>query len=266
MKIGVFDSGLGGLVIAKAIRDVLPDYDMLYLGDTLHVPYGNRSCDTIYDYSQKAVAFLFEQGCSLVIVACNTVSATALRPLQQHYLPSSIYYDRRILGVVVPTLEYAIDHGTKRLGIIGTRHTIESHIYQMELQKIDPGIQIFQKATPLLVPLIENDGMRWVDDVLESYLTPLLSHDIESLILGCTHYAFLKNRIQNIVGTNVKVMSQDDIIPPKLKDYLGRHSERASTLSKKGAIDFMATDLTDAYHIAAEKIYGQNIHIRKVTL
>ncbi len=264
MKLGVFDSGLGGLLIAKSIRRHIPDIDILYFGDTLHLPYGNRSKETIYEYSKRAVEFLFEQDCNLIITACNTVSASALRQLQQEYLPKSKYVDRRILGVVVPTLECALDAGYKNLGVIATNYTVNSNIYAEELQKIDSSIRIFQKNTPLLVPLIENEGMQWVHSILESYLTPLVTNNIECLILACTHYPFLKGEIRSIIGSDIALITQDEIIPAKLKGYLKCHPEIAGKISHDGVSEFMITDITDGYKCAAYKIYGEEIEIKKV--
>lgn len=264
MKLGVLDSGLGGLVIAKAIRDHLPDLDMLYFGDTLHLPYGNRSAEAIYNYSKNAVEYLFEQGCVLIIVACNTISASALRRLQQEYLPSSPYFDRRILGVVVPTLECAIDAGYEKLGVIATNYTVSSHVFEEELHKLNPDIQITQQNTPLLVPLIENNGEEWIEPVLKRYLSTFGDKDIEALILGCTHYAFLKNQVSKIIGENVRILSQDEIIPDKLSDYLKRHPEIAERVARKEKTDFQVSDITDGYINAARKIYGQDIKVRKV--
>lgn len=262
MKLGIFDSGLGGLLIAKSIRAHLPDVDILYFGDTLHLPYGNRSSEAIYEYSKRAMEFLFAEDCNLIVTACNTVSASALRQLQQQYLPNSQYSDRRILGVVVPTLETAIDRGYKRLGVIATNYTIESGIYPDELQKIDPEIQIFQKNTPLLVPLIENNGAQWLPSVLEHYLEPLLEHKIECLILGCTHFPFLKEDIKRIIGNNVSLISQDDIIPQKLMDYLKRHPEISDKITTAGTSEFLVSDITKGYGDAAEYIYQSPIPIK----
>ncbi len=260
MKLGVFDSGLGGLLIAKAIRQHIPNIDLLYFGDTLHLPYGNRSHSAIYEYSKRAIDFLFEQDCNLIITACNTVSAKALRLLQQEYLPNSPYKDRRILGVVVPTLECAIDHGYKHLGIIATNYTIESNIFPEELNKIDPDIKIIQQNTPLLVPLIENNGEEWIEDVLQKYLRPMKSK-IECLILGCTHYPFIKSYIKKVLGEEVTILSQDEIIPAKLVDYLTRHPEISSQISKKCSSKFYVSDLTKGYETAARKIYNNDIII-----
>ncbi len=265
MKLGIFDSGLGGLLMAKSIRKEIADIDILYFGDTLHLPYGNRSKNSIYEYSKSAVEFLFKQDCNLIICACNTVSASALRRLQQDYLPYSEYKDRRILGVVVPTLESAQDAGYKKLGLIATNYTINSNVYEDELQKIDAEIKIFKANTPLLVPLIENDGMRWIKPILEHYLQPLIKNNIECLILGCTHYPFFKNEIRAIIGDSVKIMAQDEIIPKKLENYLQRHKEIAEKISHNGETEFMVSDLTDGYKSAASSIYGANIEIKKVT-
>ena len=266
MKIGIFDSGLGGLVIAKSIRHAIPDTCILYFGDTLHLPYGNRSFEAIYEYSKRAVEFLFEQDCALIIVACNTVSANALRKLQQEYLPQSPYSERRILGVVVPTLECAIDRGYKNLGLIATNYTITSNIFEYELQKLDPEITLIQKNTPLLVPLIENDGTEWIPAVLERYLKPFKEKGIDALILGCTHYPFLKKQIKAALGQGIEVLSQDEIIPDKLTDYLRRHEEIGSKLSMNGDIQFTVSDLTKGYRNAAGQIYGENIEIKKIDL
>ncbi len=263
MKLGIFDSGLGGLLIAKAIHTHMPDLDTVYFGDTLHLPYGSRSDAVIYDYSVRAVEFLFEQGCQLIVVACNTVSATALRPLQQKYLPASPYADRRILGVVVPTLESALDSGATRLGVIATAHTVQSDIYSAELKKIKPGVHIAQQSAPLLVPLIENEGQPWMLSVLEHYMRPLLDEDIECLILGCTHYSFLKDKARHIAGDNIQILSQDEIIPLKLEDYLRRHPEISNKISRKGERLFYVSDITPSYQSAAQQIYGEEIIIEK---
>ncbi len=263
MKLGVFDSGLGGLLIAKSIREHIPDIDIIYFGDTLHLPYGNRSKEAIYEYSKRAIEFLFEQDCNLIITACNTVSASALRMLQQQYLPNSKYKERRILGVVVPTLECAIDLGYKNIGVIATNYTVNSNVYGEELQKLDPKIRIFQAESPLLVPLIENDGGQWLSSVLEHYLMPLLNNNIECLILGCTHYPFLKEQIRSIIGSDIAILAQDEIIPLKLKLYMESHPEISDKITRNGETKFIVSDFTKSYENAAYKIYGQEINIEE---
>ncbi|MBK6897456.1 MAG: glutamate racemase [Alphaproteobacteria bacterium] len=265
MNLGVFDSGLGGLLIAKSIRTHLPDIDMIYYGDTLHLPYGNRSAEAIYEYSRRAMEYLFSQDCRLIIVACNTVSATALRRLQQEYLPSSPWPERRIIGVVVPTLEEAIEKGHKNIGLLGTHHTVNSNVYSQELQKLNPDIQIVQNAAPLLVPMIENDGIRWIDPVLKHYLAPLIESGSECLILGCTHYSLLKDKITTLAGKNMTLLSQDEIIPRKLASYLDRHPEIANDIGRSGKSRFLVSDLTQNYKESAISLYGQHIEIEKTT-
>jgi len=245
MKIGIFDSGLGGLLITRAIHDALPDYDLVYIGDTLHVPYGSRSKEAVYSLSENVIDYLFkEQDCALIIVACNTASASALRPLQQQYLTKH-YPDRRILGVVIPTLETAIDLGHTNIGLIATENIIQSNIYGEELCKLKADLTLHTQATPLLVALIEHDGLEWVTPILKSYLKPLCQENIQSLILGCTHYPHLKSLIRAELGDDITLISQDEIIPKKLKNYLDRHPEINTRLSKTGLIDFLVTDLTD---------------------
>ena len=265
MKLGVFDSGLGGLLIARAIRSALPDIDMIYLGDTLHVPYGKRSPKAVYDFTKRSVEFLFEQDCNLIIIACNTASASALRQLQQIYLPKS-WPDRRILGVVVPTLECAVEEGLKNIGILGTSNIISGGIYKQELSKIDPDVEIHQQAAPLLVPLIEEGGIKYAHDILTDYIAPLQAKGVDSIILGCTHYPYLKNFIAGIAGEDIKILSQDDIIPKKLKDYLRRHPEIADKIGRSGESDFFVTDITDNYRQSAVDMMGGRVDLKLVTL
>ncbi len=265
MKLGIFDSGLGGLLIAKAIKNHMPSIDMVYLGDTLHVPYGNRSDEVIYDYCYKGIDFLFSQDCKLIIMACNTGSAAALRRLQQEYLPGR-YPDRRILGVVVPTLEKAAEQKHQKIGLIATNYIIQSNIYKEELQKINPKIEIFSQATPLLVPMIENDGMHWVGPILRTYLQPLLDQKVQSVILGCTHYPMLKSIIKKEMGDDLILLSQDEIIPKKLEDYLKRHPEISEPMGSSGIQEFYITDVTDSYERSAHFIYNKEIVIQKADI
>ncbi len=264
MKLGIFDSGLGGLLITKAIREKMPDIDMVYFGDTLHLPYGNRSDDAIYEYTRQSMDYLFQQDCKLIIVACNTASAAALRRLQQTWLKKT-WPGRNIIGVVVPTLETAIERGYKKLGVIGTNYMMRSDVYKEELQKIDPNVKIIQKATPLLVPLIENDGMKWAESVLEDYISPMVKDGIECLILGCTHYPFLRQQIAKI-APGVDLISQDDIIPEKLQSYLERHPEYNNQIGRNGTLEFHVSDLTENYYKAARTIYGADIVVEKAKM
>lgn len=266
MKIGIFDSGLGGLVIAKSIFKKLPKYDYIYLGDTQNLPYGEKTSAEIYRYTKKAVDFLFKQNCELVIVACNTSSALALRRLQQQYLPK-VYPGRRILGVVVPTLEVADNsHRRKKIGVIGTFATIKSHIYKKELQKIDSKAEIFELATPKLVPLIEANSLQQAKKTLKLYLKALQKENIEALVLGCTHYPILKREVKGLMGKKIEVISQDEIIPGKLVDYLKRHSEFEKKLAKHRKREFLVTALNKNFADVAARLFGRKLKLKLINL
>lgn len=259
-KIGIFDSGLGGLYVAQAVRKALPDYDYLYLGDTLNLPYGRRSNDQINDLCEAAMRHLFTQGCELVLVACNTASAACLRRMQQGFLARE-FPEKRVLGVVVPTLETAIDSGHTNIGLIATERTAHSNIYETELQKINPAVRLHSKATPLLVPLIEHGGEKYLDIVLKDYVDPLLANDIDCLILGCTHYISLKDRVRDITG--VDIISQDEIVPVKTTQYLARHPDMAARLSRNGTFEIQATDLNEFFEANIRALVGMDIAVSK---
>jgi len=266
MKIGVFDSGLGGLMIMRSIRDRLPNHDLVYLGDTLRLPYGGRSRKAIYHFTESAIDHLFKvEDCALVIVACNTASANALRQIQQDYLINN-YPDRRVLGVVVPTLETAIEHDNTRIGLIGTNYTISSGIYEEELKKLNSRIELFTQATPLLVPLIENDGLKWAPSILKEYLAPLRQKDIQSLILGCTHYPILKEHICKELGRSIKLIAQDEIVPNKLARYLDCHPEINEQIDKNSHNKFLVTDLPEPITNSANELWSNHIRLEKVKL
>lgn len=262
-KIGIFDSGLGGLYVARAVQQMLPQYDYAYLGDTLNVPYGGRSMEAIYELSKKAIQFLFEeQDCELAIIACNTASVTALRKLQNEYLIKN-HPDKRILGVIVPTLESATELGATQIGLIATEYTVRSKIYDEEIAKITPSAKIFGQPTPLLVPLIENHGEKYMEEILNDYLEPLIAEGLDSLILGCTHYIAIKDLVRQITRHRVRVLSQDEIIPPKLKDYLSRHPEMEQKLSQNDGFDIFATDVNPSFIKNVDKLMGTDIKPQK---
>jgi glutamate racemase len=265
MKIGVFDSGLGGLIITKAIRRKLPQYDYIYLGDTKRLPYGNRDKETIYKYATECIDYLFKHGCELIIVACNTVSVEALRRLQQEYLPEH-YPNRRILGVVVPTMEAIAEKQFTRVGLIGTKATVTSNVYKKELQKIAPKITLFENATPLLVPFIEEQEIKLIEPILQHYLSPLMSKHVQVLILGCTHYCLLKPQVKKFLDKNTIIISQDAVIPAKLKTYLGRHPELDQKLTKHGTIRLLVTELTSVYKSLGKKWFAKTSALKKVNL
>lgn len=265
MKIGVFDSGLGGLYILKSLRAAMPEYDYVYLGDTLNLPYGKRSRETIYAHSKAAVEFLFRQDCHIVIIACNTASAAATRQLQQEYLPDA-YPERRILSVVIPMLETAIDAGHERIGLIGTDYIVSSNVYEEELKKINPAVQLFSAATPLLVPLIEDGGAKYLPEVLGDYIAPMTERGIDALILGCTHYAHLKPLLQDMLPEGTAVLCQDEIIPPKFADYLSRHPEHETVLSRGGTAEYFVSDMTEGFQKNASDMMGEETRIMKAHL
>jgi glutamate racemase len=261
MKLGIFDSGLGGVLIARSIRKAFPDIDIMYMGDTMHMPYGNRSAEAIYQHSKACMEAMFAQDCRMIIMACNTASASALRRLQQEYLPQA-HPDRRILGVVVPTIEYALDKGYTRLGLLGTNYTVSTNVYAEELQKINPDIRIMQVKTPLLVPLIEHDGEAWLDSVLGHYIAPLAEQRVEALLLGCTHYVALAERVK--ARYDFDVIAQDEIVPAKLAQYFDNHPEIYGDIGRGGVDAFYVSDLTDSYAQAALKFYGPQAVLKQM--
>jgi glutamate racemase len=267
MKIGIFDSGLGGLFITKSLVKDLPQYDYVYLGDTQRVPYGNRSSEAVYQFLKEAVNYLFEHDCELIIVACNTASACAsLRKIQKEYLPRH-YPKRRVLGIILPTAESAMaDTRTKRIGVLATQGTVNSEAYIREVRKISPSAKVFQQAAPLLVPLIESNGIEFAKPILRSYLSPLKKRNIDTLILGCTHYPILKKQIGKICGKDVRVISQDEIISEKVKDYLKRHPEIDEKLEKKRRRQFLVTDLTPTIKLLSKKWFGSKIELKVISL
>jgi glutamate racemase len=263
MKIGVFDSGVGGLLLTKELKKTLSNYDFIYLGDTKRVPYGDRSEEAIFEFSKECIEYLFAKGCKLVIIACNTASARALRKLQQEWLPQR-YPDRRILGVIIPTVEGL--HQAKRIGVLATAATVRSKTFVSEIRKLNPKIKVYQQAAPLLVPLIENGAVKWAGPILAEYLKPLQKEKVDYLVLGCTHYPVLKQKIRRLVGKKIKVISQDELVPAKLKNYLKRHPEIERKLSKRGTLTLLVTDLTEHYKELAKDWFGKNARLREVTL
>ncbi len=243
MKIGVFDSGLGGLNILRELLKKLPQYDYVYLGDTKNLPYGEKTQEQIFKFTKKAVNYLFkEQDCALVLVMCNTASAKALRKLQREWLPKN-FPDRRILGPIIPTVEYC--KNAKRVGVLATKATVDSKVYIKELKKLNPEIKVFQKSAPKLVPLIEAGKIRESESSLDVYLKPLLAKNIDSLILsGSTHYSVLKGYAKKKYGKEIQIYSQDEIIPNSLEKYLKNHPEISVKLSKNSERQFLVTKTT----------------------
>lgn len=267
--IGVFDSGFGGLSILKYFLRDLPEYNYIYLGDNARAPYGIRSQETIYKYTEQAVDFLFKQDCRLIIIACNTASSQALRKIQQEYLPAH-YPDRRVLGVILPVVEeVSKNEKFKKVGVIGTRATIESGSYSRELKKINPKLEVLESAAPLLVPLIEEGWIKKPETkmILKKYLHPLKTKQVQALVLACTHYPFLLDEIRRVMTKKCQVYNPGKIIAKSLKDYLSRHPEMELKNSDKPQRQFFTTGDISRFKNQGEKFLGETIEkIEKVEL
>lgn len=245
--IAIFDSGYGGMTVMKEILAELPQYDYIYLGDNARTPYGNHSKETVTRFTDEAVRFLFKQNARLIIIACYTASALALRDLQEKYLrnPSSLFRDRKILGVIRPVVEEAAKLNTKgKIGITGTRATIQSKSFEIELLHQNPNLKTVSQSCPLLVPLIEEHWHKKPEalSILKKYLRPLKSHNINTLLLGCTHYPLMITDFRRIMGKRVKVLDGGKIAAKSLADYLKRHPEIETQLSVGGTRKFYTTD------------------------
>lgn len=261
--IGIFDSGYGGLTVLKEIMDKLPQYDVIYLGDNARAPYGNRSYETVYEYTLASVKQLFSMGCRLVILACNTASAKALRTIQQQDLPK-IDSARRVLGVIRPTAEVAGNFSkTKHVGIFATAGTVNSQSYPLEIEKFFPDVKVFQEACPLWVPLIENNEhlLPGADYFVRKYIHQLLkkSYEIDTIILGCTHYPLLKHKIKQFLPEHIKLVSQGKIVAESLYHYLNKHPEIERQCSKSGTVKFLTTDSPEIFDKHASVFYGSEV-------
>lgn len=263
MKIGIFDSGLGGLIVAKGVIKKMPQYDYVYLGDTKRLPYGNRSQRQIHEFLLQGIAFLFAQDCGLVLVACNTASASALRKVQQRWLPKN-YPQRRVLGVIVPTAEMSLPY--KRIGVLATASTVQSKAYVRELKKINPRMEIFQQPAPRLVPLIEAGDLAQAEAQLKKYLQPLLARRVQAIILGCTHYSILKRSAIKIAGPGIKILDQTEIIPAKLKNYLQRHPEMRKRLSRNKKRFYFVSAKSKNFERLSTKLFGKKVALKKCAL
>ncbi|MBX2931684.1 MAG: glutamate racemase [Chitinophagaceae bacterium] len=270
--IGIFDSGYGGLTILKEIVKVLPEYNYIYLGDNARTPYGSRSFETVYRYTWQAVQWFFEQGCHLVILACNTASAKALRTIQQNDLP--LLQDaqhKRVLGVIRPTAE-VIGNFTQsnRIGILGTSGTIQSNSYILEIEKFFPDINVYQQACPMWVPLIENNEHhnKGADYFVKEYIDQLMEHsdNIDTILLACTHYPLLIEKIRKHTPADIKIMAQGEIVAHSLKDYLQRHTAINTLCEKQGTIQFYTTDNTDLFNKQAILFWNNIVHSQQINL
>ncbi|HQR91882.1 MAG TPA: glutamate racemase [Sediminibacterium sp.] len=268
--IGVFDSGYGGLTVLKEIVAQLPQYDYLYLGDNARAPYGPRSFDTVYQYTLECVEWFFKQGCELVILACNTASAKALRNIQQKDLPGIDPF-KRVLGVIRPTTEIIGNYSTTgQLGILGTQGTVISNSYPIEIQKFFPSMQVFQEACPMWVPLVENGAANepGADYFVQKHLNQLLSQSpkIDTILLACTHYPLLLNKIKAFAPASMTIVSQGEIVAKSLADYLDKHLSMAEKCSKNGQIRFCTTDSAVDFDAHASLFFGQAVISQHVDL
>ena len=262
--IGVFDSGYGGLTILKEFVARMPEYDFIYLGDNARAPYGNRSFDTVYEYTLECVQQLFDMGCRLVILACNTASAKALRTIQQHDLPA-IDSQRRVLGVIRPTSEVVGRlTATNQVGIFATSGTVNSGSYEIEIEKFFPHIKVFQEACPMWVPMVEYNEFDkpGADYFIQQHINRLLnkSDEIDTIILGCTHYPLLLPKIKQYLPPHIKVIAQGEIVTDSLMDYLQRHPEMDNMCSKNKSLSFFTTDSTAIFDEHAAIFFGQEVH------
>lgn len=261
--IGVFDSGYGGLTVLKEIVRRLPQYDYLYLGDNARTPYGNRSFETVYQYTLQSVEWLFAQGCPLVILACNTASAKALRNIQQRDLPR-IAPDNRVLGVIRPTAEVIGNFSSSgQIGILATRGTVSSESYPAEIKKFFPRHQVYQQACPMWVPLVENDeyASPGADYFVRASINQLLNRqqDIDTFLLACTHYPLLLDKILAAVPQGLRVISQGSLVADSLADYLVRHPDMETRLGRGAQRHFFTTDACEDFDRHARIFYGEAV-------
>jgi glutamate racemase len=268
--IGIFDSGYGGLTVFKAIADLMPDFDYVYLGDNARSPYGNRSFETVHQYTLECVEWFFKMGCPLVILACNTASAKALRTIQQQDLPR-LGPDKRVLGVIRPTAEVIGGYThTREVGVLGTLGTVNSGSYKIEINRFAPDVKVHQLACPMWVPLVENgeyssDG---ADYFVKKYLDDLLTiaPGIDTILLACTHYPLLLEKIHKYLPAGIRVVSQGGIVAESLVDYLNRHPEIEESLSRNGTTRYFTTDSTSDFDNHGSVFRGKEVKSEHITL
>ncbi|MBL6452642.1 MAG: glutamate racemase [Porphyromonas sp.] len=271
--IGVFDSGYGGLTILRQLREQLPQYDFIYLGDNARSPYGSRSMSVVYQFTKEAVYRLFDLGCPLVILACNTASAKALRQIQQQDLPTleDGAMRRRVLGIIRPTVE-CIDTltSTKHVGILATEGTVSSESYVTEIHKLYPEVTVVQEACPLWVPIVETgeSDSPGTDYFVRKHLERLLAQDdkIDTIILGCTHYPILMPKIQRLLTPSIRVVAQGELVARSLSDYLIRHPEMATQLSRGGSIRYYTTEQPERFSRTASIFFDTPISVEHLSL
>ncbi len=278
-SIGIFDSGYGGLTILDGIRQRMPEYDYIYLGDNARAPYGTRSFDVVYEFTLQAVKKLFKMGCPLVILGCNTASAKALRSIQQKYLPTAAP-DRRVLGVIRPTAEIVgeLSH-TKHIGVLATEGTIKSQSYNLEIEKLYPDCTVVGQACPMWVPLVENNEFDkpGADYFVKDSLLKLIDQDplIDTIILGCTHFPLLLPKIEqqlaqlstiNSKSSTIKLIPQGQYIASSLEDYLNRHPEMDVRLTRGGTCQYLTTESATKFRESATLFLNEEVNVQRITL
>ena len=268
--IGVFDSGYGGLTILRRIREILPQYDYLFLGDNARAPYGSRSFEIVYQFTLEAVKALFSYGCRLVIIACNTASAKALRTIQQNDLPH-LDATRRVLGVIRPTVE-AIGSLTKtrHVGLLATAGTVNSRSYNLELKKLCPDITVTGQACPLWVPIIENNehNSPGADYFVKEYIDALLARDpeIDTIILGCTHYPLMLDKIRQYTPPGIRLVPQGEYVAPSLARYMERHPDMEAHCTRQGTCRYLTTESAALFRKSASVFLGYDIEASQIAL
>lgn len=268
--IGVFDSGYGGLTILSEFQELMPDYDYIYLGDNSRAPYGSRSFDVVYEFTKQAVVALFDMGCNLVILACNTASAKALRTIQQKDLPN-IDPSKRVLGIIRPTAEVVGTMTTSgHVGIVGTIGSIQSGSYPLEINKIYPDLIVAGEACPMWVPLVENNEHQneGADYFVKKDLDRLFARDpqIDALILGCTHYPLLQEKVRKFIPDGVNVILQGRIVASSLRDYLARHEDMDASLTKNGKTSYYTTESPEKFSDAASLFLKKSVEAERINL
>ena len=275
MKIGVFDSGLGGLTIFKELEKSLPEYDYIYLGDNLRTPYGGRDQETVYEFTKQACDFLFSKDCQIIILACNTASASALRRLQEEYLPSLDDKNKRILGIIRPIAEKIPSlTKNKRIGVIGTKNTISSKAYDLEiaeqfiLQDMKVDYKLYKQAAPLFVPLVEENWLshRATTIIARQYLRKFKTFHIDTLILACTHYPLLIDIIKKIMPKKCNIVFPGPIVAASFKEYLGRHLEIETLLEKNKSRKFLTTGNIEDFNELSSMFLGYSVDSEKVII
>ncbi len=266
--IGIFDSGYGGLTVFRAIADRLPGYDYLYLGDNARAPYGTRSFETVYRYTLECVEWFFKEGCPLVILACNTASARALRSIQQNDL-ARLDATRRVLGIIRPTAEVIGQYtSTKKIGVLGTKGTVTSGSYDVEIAQHSPGVAVFSEACPMWVPIVESGEHRGpgADYFVRRHVEALMekSPEIDAVLLGCTHYPLLEEKIRAVLPAGVQLLSQGGIVAAALEDYLARHPEMEGRISRGGTKRVCTTDSAADFDAQARIFFGEAVESERV--